>query len=66
MIKNVASLKTKAKQYANKVGLTNQQILEYYMFESFLERLSYSEYKEKFILKVGCLLEQQEILMRML
>ena len=51
MIKNIDSLKDKAKNCADRNNLSIQQVLQNYMFERFLERLSKSEYKEKFIIK---------------
>ena len=51
MIKNVQSLMAKANNLAKENNISVQQVLQYYMFECFLERLSLSEYKEKFILK---------------
>ena len=56
MIDNVQSLKDKAKNFAHKNNLEVQQVLQNYMFERFLERLSKSEYKDNFILKGGFLL----------
>lgn len=56
MIDNVQSLKDKAKNFAIKNNLEVQQVLQNYMFERFLERLSKSKYKNNFILKGGFLL----------
>ena len=56
MIRNVQSLKDKANNFAKENNLTVQQVLQNYMFERFLERLSFSEYKEKLIIKGGVLL----------
>lgn len=56
MIKNAQSLKSKVRNYAKLTGLNHQQILQNYMFERFLNRVSVSEYKNNFILKGGCLL----------
>lgn len=56
MIDNVQSLKDKAKNFALKNNLEVQQVLQNYMFERFLERLSTSQYKDNFILKSGFLL----------
>lgn len=56
MIKNVQSLKDRANNFAKENNLTVQQVLQNYMFERFLERLSFSEYKEKLIIKGGLLL----------
>ena len=51
MIKNIDSLKDKAKNCADRNNLSIQQVLQNYMFERFLERLSKSEYNERFIIK---------------
>ena len=56
MIKNVQSLKDKANNFAKENNLTVQQVLQNYMFERLLERLSFSKYKEKLIIKGGLLL----------
>lgn len=56
MIDNVQSLKDKAKNFSIKNNLEVQQVLQNYMFERFLERLSKSKYKDNFILKGGFLL----------
>ena len=41
----------KSKNFAKENGLSVQEVLQNYMFERFLERLSKSEYNEKFIIK---------------
>ena len=41
----------KARNIANKNNITVNEVLQNYMFERFLERLSKSEYNEKFIIK---------------
>ena len=51
MIKNVQSLKDKSKIFADKNNLSVQQVIQNYMFERFLERLSKSKYNDKFIIK---------------
>ena len=51
MIKNIQSLMDKSKNFAKEKGLSVQEVLQNYMFERFLERLSKSEYKDKFIIK---------------
>lgn len=56
MINNVQSLNARAKKFALENNLSVRQIMQNYMFERFLERLSKSEYKEKFIIKGGLLL----------
>ena len=52
MIKNIQSLMDKSKNFAKENGLSVQEVLQNYMFERFLERLSKSEYNERFIIKV--------------
>lgn len=49
------SLKAKIRNIAKTKNLPAQVILQNYMFERFLNRLSVSEYKEKFVLKGGML-----------
>ena len=56
MITNIQSLKDKAKNFADANNLSVQQVLQNYMFERFLERLSKSKYNDKFIIKGGLLL----------
>lgn len=56
MIKNAKSLKDKARNVANETAISIQQVLQNYMFERLLERLSKSKYKENFIIKGGLLL----------
>ena len=51
MRKNIQSLMDKSKNFAKDNGLSVQEVLQNYMFERFLERLSKSEYNEKFIIK---------------
>lgn len=51
MIKNIQSLMDKSKKFAKKNNLSVQEVLQNYMFERFLERLSKSEYNNKFIIK---------------
>lgn len=50
------SLKAKIRNIAKKKDMSAQVVLQNYMFERFLERLSKSEYKDKFILKGGMLI----------
>lgn len=50
------SLKGKIKNYAKNNNIAAQVILQNYMFERFLERLSLSEYREKFVVKGGMLI----------
>jgi len=49
------SLKAKIRNLAKKNNISAQVVLQNYMFERFLERVSKSEYKDKFILKGGML-----------
>lgn len=56
MIKNAQSLMAKSKKLATKYNITPNEILQNYMFERILERLSVSKYKNNFILKGGLLL----------
>jgi predicted nucleotidyltransferase component of viral defense system len=50
------SLKAKIRNLAKQKDMSAQVVLQNYMFERFLERLSKSEYKDKFILKGGMLI----------
>ncbi len=52
---NAMSLKAKIRNIAKKKNIPAQVILQNYMFERLLVRLSVSEYKEKFVLKGGML-----------
>ena len=56
MIKSSKSLMDKAKNIANRCNITVNEVLQNYMFERILERLSISKYKYNFILKGGLLL----------
>ena len=49
------SLKGRINNYAKKNGIAAQVILQNFMFERFLERLSRSEYQQKFVIKGGML-----------
>ena len=51
MSSKAMSFKAKIKNYAKRNSIAAQVVLQNYMFERFLERLSKSEYKEKFIIK---------------
>lgn len=53
---NAMSLKAKIRNLARMKNMSAQVVLQNYMFERFLERLSMSEYKNKFILKGGLLI----------
>lgn len=50
------SLKAKIKNLAKNKNMSAQVVLQNYMFERFLERISKSQYKNKFILKGGMLI----------
>ncbi len=50
------SLKGKIKNYAKGNNIAAQVVLQNYMFERFLERLSKSEYQDKFVVKGGMLI----------
>lgn len=56
MIKNAKSLMDKLRNIAVKNNITTNEVLQNYMFERILERLSSSKYKNNFILKGGLLL----------
>lgn len=56
MIKNAKSLMDKSRNLAANYNITANEVLQNYMFERILERLSISEYKSNFILKGGLLL----------
>lgn len=50
------SLKGRIKNYAKRSNIAAQVVLQNYMFECFLSRLSVSEYKDKFVIKGGMLI----------
>lgn len=54
-MKNGMSLKAKIRNIAKRKGIPAQVILQNYMFERLLVRLSQSEYKDKFVMKGGML-----------
>lgn len=56
MIKNAKSLMHKSRNLAQKCNITTNEVLQNYMFERILERLSISKHKNNFILKGGLLL----------
>lgn len=56
MSANGMSLKAKIRNLAKKKSIPAQVILQNYMFERFLGRLSVSNYKDKFVLKGGMLI----------
>jgi predicted nucleotidyltransferase component of viral defense system len=55
-VKNVMQLKAFIKNIANDKGIAPQAVLQNYMLERLLERISKSQYKNKFILKGGMLI----------
>lgn len=56
MSRKAMSLKAKIRNLAKEKDISAQVILQNYMFERFLERLSISDYKNNFILKGGMLI----------
>lgn len=50
------SLKSRINNYAKRNNIAAQVVLQNYMFERFLERLSVSEYQQKFVMKGGMLI----------
>ena len=56
MSSKAMSLKAKIKNIAKSKDMSAQVVLQNYMFERLLERISKSEYKNKFILKGGMLI----------
>lgn len=56
MIKNKDSLKAKAKNLAKIYNIDSSYILQTYMFEALLKRISVSNYSDNFIIKGGFLL----------
>lgn len=55
MSSKAMSFKAKIKNYAKRNSIAAQVVLQNYMFERFLERLSLSEYCDKFVIKGGML-----------
>ena len=53
---NAMSLKAKIRNIAKAKGVSAQVVLQNYFFERFFDRLSRSEYRDKFILKGGYLI----------
>jgi predicted nucleotidyltransferase component of viral defense system len=53
---SITELKKLTKEIENKYGLNYYEVLQRYMFERLLERISVSKYKNNFILKGGLLL----------
>ena len=56
MIKNRDSLKAKVANLSKKTNIPNKYLIQNYMFEALLKRISKSNYKDKFIIKGGLLL----------
>lgn len=56
MIKNRDSLKSKVSNLSKKTNIPNKYLIQNFMFESLLKRISKSKYKDKFIIKGGFLL----------
>lgn len=56
MIKNKDSLKVKASNLAKTINIPNKYIIQSFIFESLLKRISKSKYKNNFIIKGGLLL----------
>ena len=56
MIKTPEQLKGAVRNLAKKKQIHAQEVLQIYMFERIIERLSLSLYKDKFILKGGLLI----------
>lgn len=53
---DITDIKRLAKEIENKYDLNYYEILQRYMFEKVLERISVSKYQDNFILKGGLLL----------
>ena len=56
MIKNRDSLKAKASNLSKQTNIPNKYLIQNFMFEALLKRISKSKYKDKFIIKGGLLL----------
>ena len=56
MLKTPEQLKGAIRNLAKEKGLHAQEVLQIFMFERIIERLSVSSYKDKFILKGGLLI----------
>ena len=56
MIKNRDSLKAKVSNLSKKTNIPNKYLIQNFMFEDLLKRISMSIYKDKFIIKGGLLL----------
>ena len=56
MIKNRDSLKAKVANLSKETNIPNKYLIQNFMFEALLKRISKSKYKDKFIIKGGFLL----------
>lgn len=56
MIKNSTSLKAKVSNLAKSTNIPNKYLIQNFMFESLLKRISISKYKDNFVIKGGLLL----------
>lgn len=56
MIKNKDNLKAKVSNLASATNIPNKYLIQSFMFEALLKRISISKYKDKFIIKGGLLL----------
>ena len=56
MMKTPEQLKGAIRNLAKEKGIHAQEVLQIFMFERIIERLSISPYKDKFILKGGLLI----------
>ena len=56
MIKNKDSLKAKVSNLASTTNIPNKYLIQSFMFEALLKRISVSKYNDKFIIKGGLLL----------
>lgn len=52
------SLKGKIRNIASSKNLRSQEVLQIYLFERFLERLSKSEYRNNFVIKRSSAIER--------
>ena len=56
MIKNRDSLKARASNLSKKTNIPNKYLIQNFMFEALLKRISKSKYKNKFVIKGGLIL----------
>ena len=52
---NIESIKAKIRNLAKNNNLSSQEVLQMFLFERFLERLSKSDYRSNFVIKGGFL-----------